>query len=194
MLDCQAAYRDIYQTHKPMSTSEEPRHELRGSNCFSVLDIRNCFHQFEIGPAARKFYRFLTPWGIYSYEGMIMGTFPASSEIQRRVRDTIKDCQNAIITKADILVHGKGKDHDTYLREDLTALPEKDLTLRKEKYAFGKPHVKWFGNIYTKDGMSLDPVKCKIIKEWPQPKSCNEVKSFLQTECTIQCKISWWKS
>ena len=40
---------------------------------------------------------------------------------------------------------------------------------------------KMVGNIYTKDGMSPDPEKCKIIKEWPLPKACNEVKSFLQT-------------
>ena len=31
------------------------------------------------------------------------------------------------------------------------------------------------------DGMSQDPDKCKIIKQWPQPKSSAEVKSFLQT-------------
>ena len=29
--------------------------------------------------------------------------------------------------------------------------------------------------------MSPDPEKCKIIQNWPQPTSCAEVKSFLQT-------------
>ena len=29
--------------------------------------------------------------------------------------------------------------------------------------------------------MSPDPDKCKIIKNWPEPTSCSEVKSFLQT-------------
>ena len=125
-------------------------------------------------------YTFRTSWGIYCYKRMVMGTSPASSEIQKRVRDTIKDCKNAINIKDDILVHGKGKDHDTYLGEVLTALQEKGLTLRKEKCEFGKPQIKWFGNIYTKDGMSPDPGKCKIIKGWPQTKSCNEVKSFMQ--------------
>ena len=112
---------------------------------------------------------------------MVMDTSPASCEIQKRVRGTIKDSKNAINIRDDILVHGRGKDHDTYLREVLTALQEKWLTLRKKKCAFGKLQIKSFGNIYTKYGMSPDPAKCKIIKEWPQPKSCNEVKSFLQT-------------
>ena len=46
---------------------------------------------------------------------------------------------------------------------------------------FGKPYIKWFGNIYSKDGMSPDPDRCKIIKQWHKPKSSAEVKSFLQT-------------
>ena len=54
MLDCQATNKDIYWTHEPMPTSEELRHELRSSDHFSVLDIRNCFHMFEIDPAARN--------------------------------------------------------------------------------------------------------------------------------------------
>ncbi len=29
--------------------------------------------------------------------------------------------------------------------------------------------------------MSPDPEKCSVIKNWPPPKSCSEVKSFLQT-------------
>ena len=114
-LDCQAANKDIYRTHEPMPTSEELRHELRGSNRFSVLDFRNCFHQFEIDPAARKFYTFRSPWGIYHYK-MVMGISPVSREIQKQVRDTTKDCKNAINIKDDILAHDKGKDHDTYLR------------------------------------------------------------------------------
>ena len=29
--------------------------------------------------------------------------------------------------------------------------------------------------------MSPDPEKCAVIKNWPAPESCKEVKSFLQT-------------
>ena len=42
-------------------------------------------------------------------------------------------------------------------------------------------YVKWFENVYSQDGLSPDPDKCKIIKQWPQPKSKAEVRSFLQT-------------
>ena len=63
----------------------------------------------------------------------------------------------------------------------LSVLQEKQLTLRPEKCKLGKPKVKWFGHIYSKDGMSPDPEKCKVIKDWPEPTTIADVKSFLQT-------------
>ena len=39
----------------------------------------------------------------------------------------------------------------------------------------------WFGHVYDKDGMSVDPAKVQIIKDWSRPKDKAGVKSFLQT-------------
>ena len=44
-----------------------------------------------------------------------------------------------------------------------------------------RTEIKCFGNIHSKEGMSPDPKKCDIIKYWPDPASCKEAKSFLQT-------------
>ena len=123
-IHCQAANKDIYRTHEPMPASEELRYELRGSDRFSALDIRD--------PAARKLYTFRMPWGIYCYERMVMGTSPASSEIQKQVK-------NSINIQDDILVHGKGKYYDTYLTEGLTALQENGLTLKEKNVHLGSP-------------------------------------------------------
>ena len=55
-LDCQAANKDIYQTHEPIPASDELQHKLASSNRFSILDIASCFHQFENEPEARKLF------------------------------------------------------------------------------------------------------------------------------------------
>jgi len=52
-----------HQKHEPIPTTDQLRHELKGSNRFSVIDITNCYHQFRIEPAARKLFTFRTPWG-----------------------------------------------------------------------------------------------------------------------------------
>ena len=41
--------------------------------------------------------------------------------------------------------------------------------------------VTWFGMIFSKQGMSPDPEKVQIIKDWPVPEDKAAVKSFLQT-------------
>jgi len=180
-LDCKNVNKFINATHEPIPTSEELRHKLKGCDRFSKVDMTNCFHQFEIEESARKLFAFRTPVGIFRFKRMVMGTSPASSEIQRKIRETIQTCNNAVHIKDDIIVYGVGKQHDTDLEQVLSTLQDKGLTLRPEKCELGKPEITWFGNVYSKHGMSPDPEKCRIIKQWPAPKSKEEVKSFLQT-------------
>ena len=97
------------------------------------------------------------------------------------MREAIAKCTKAINIKDDIIIHGKDEEHDRNLEETFKALQSRNLTLRLTKCFLGKPEVKWFGNIYSSKGMSPDPEKCMVIKNWPEPKSCAEVKSFLQT-------------
>ena len=61
----------------------------------------------------------------------------------------------------------------------MSRLKEYNITLRKEKCHFGKQEVKWFRNIYSKEGMSPDPEKVLALKKWDRPKDKTEVKSFL---------------
>ena len=35
------------------------------------------------------------------------------------------------------------------------------------------------GHIISKDGISMDPDKLKIIQEWPQPLNLHELRSFI---------------
>ena len=109
---------------------------------------------------------------------MVMGTSPESSEIQRCIRETISTCKNAISIKDDILIFGQGQDHDQHLKEILTILQDKGLTLCCEKCFLGQPEVRWFGNIYSKDEMSPNPEKCKVIREWPRTQSQADIKVF----------------
>ena len=180
-LDCADVNEVVYQTHEPIPTIDELRHEFKGSNCFTKLDMTNCYHQFEIAEEARKLYTFRTPKGLFRFKRMVPGTSPASSEIQKRVREMVKDCPNTQSIKDDIIIHTKRDDHEKALRKTLTTLQAHGITLRPKKCELGKTSVKWFGYVFCEDGMSPDPEKCSIIQQWPSPKSTKEVKSFLQT-------------
>ena len=53
------------------------------------------------------------------------------------------------------------------------------LKLNPEKCIFGKPQVKFYGNIVGKDGLKADPEKVEAIVNLPAPTNKTEISSFL---------------
>ena len=53
--------------------------------------------------------------------------------------------------------------------------------MHAEKCMFGQDQVKWYGNIYKKQSLCLDPDKVDLIKGWLTLKDKTVVKLFLQT-------------
>jgi transposase InsO family protein len=180
-LDCRPLNKYVYQTHEPIPTPDELRHKLRGSNKFSALDLTHSFHQFVLEKKARKLFTFRTPKGLMRYKRLTMGNSPASSEAHKRIKTVLQGCDGVVQIKDDIVVHGRGEEHDQRLRIALEKLQAAGLTLRREKCFLGKSEIKWFGMVFTEEGMATDPEKVAVIKNWPPPRTVSEVKSFLQT-------------
>ena len=167
--------------HFPIPTPEQLRHKFSGGDRFSVLDLKHAFHQFEIDEESRKLFVFTTPFGLYRYKRLVMGTPPASAECHSKLAKVLEGLEGVVQIKDDLVIYGKGRQHDERLRKVLQRCMDFGLTLRKEKCKLGQPEVLWFGFVFSKQGMSPDPSKVAIIKDWPAPKDKAEVKSFLQT-------------
>ena len=78
----------------------------------------------------------------------------------------------------------------------LKRLQEYNLTLRFEKCQFGVPEVIWFGNVFSKQGMSPDPQKTCDIKEWKAPGDKSDVKSFPSDSSFLSAVYAtrWWEN
>lgn len=171
----------VKTVHFPIPTSEELRHEFNGSDRYSVIDLNHCFHQFEMDEESHDLFVFITPQGLFRFKRLVMGTPPASGECHTRVKKILEGLKGTVQIKDDVVVHGVGQEHDERLRAVFQRFKEYGMTLRKEKCKLGKPEVLWFGNVFTKQGMSPDPAKVEAIKKWPAPENKAAVKSFLQT-------------
>ncbi|KAF8046827.1 hypothetical protein N665_3390s0001 [Sinapis alba] len=85
-----------------------------------------------------------------------------------------------IIFFDDILLYSKTKeDHETHLRAVLGRLSEQKLFPKLSKCSFWQKRIGFLGHIVSADGVSVDQEKIKCIREWPQPKSATEIRSFL---------------
>ena len=180
-IDTKKMNEHLIPTKIPIRTTEELRHQLEGSNWFTALDCRDSFFHFLLDKESQELFKFHGHDGIYRFLVLVMGTPPASGECHAAMSTILHGLKGVIVIKDDILVHGKGQEHDENLNTCLQRLYEYGIRLRREKCKMGQQAVVWFGHIYSKQGMLADPTKVEHIKAWTAPKTKAEVKSFLQT-------------
>ena len=171
----------VKNVHFPIPTPEQLRHQFLGSDRFTTVDMNHAFHQFKIDEESSKLFKFTTPFGLFKFRRLVMGTPPASGECHTKLAQITAGLMGVVQIKDDLVIHGKGKEHDTRLEVLLDRLVKFGLTLRPEKCRFGQQEVKWFGHVFSAQGMSPDPEKIKTITNWPEPENKEAVKSFLQT-------------
>ena len=79
----------------------------------------------------------------------------------------------------DILIYSQSKEeHLEHLQHVFLTFREVKLYVNLKKCSFMKPHVIFLGFIVSKHGISADPEKVRVIKEWLEPKSITETRSF----------------
>ena len=83
------------------------------TNFGDAIDSQSLISQIAI--ITLRLFAFCTPWGIYRFKRMVQGATPPGSETQKKIRETIKSCKNSLNIKDDILVYGKGLEHDYHL-------------------------------------------------------------------------------
>lgn len=85
-----------------------------------------------------------------------------------------------VIYMDDMLVFSKDKDtHRERVRRILQRLRDNDLFLKAEKCVFDTQEVEFLGLIVKPGELHMDPVKLDGIRNWPQPTTVKQVRSFL---------------
>ena len=179
-LDLRQINKDIVMSHHPIPTPEDLRHEFRHSDTFSSLDANHMFFQWQVKEDKRKIFTFRTPWGLYRFKRLASGVNLASAECNNNLRALLTGLEGIVQIQDDIVVHGLGKQHDERLAMVLDRLDKEGFTLRRDKCVFGQPEIAWFGKVYDRTGVSIDPNKTRLIQEMPPPTTKEETVSFLQ--------------
>lgn len=81
----------------------------------------------------------------------------------------------------DILIFSRNmKEHRETVREVLTRLRHHGLYLKLSKCQFEQTEVEFLGLVIYNGQAKMDPVKTKVIDEWPEPWNLQEMRSFMQ--------------
>lgn len=154
--------------------------DLDGTMLFSALYLTHGYHQLELDEESRFITTFYTHVGLWRYKRLFFGVNSAAEVFQNAIRQTLTGLDGAINVSDDILVWGKSaEEQDRRLNAVLSKLNHVNITLNEAKCRFRQTEIKFYGFIFSREGIQADPEKIVAVISLNTPKSCDAVRSFL---------------
>ena len=166
----------------PLPRVDDSLDTLTGSRWFSTLDLRSGYWQVEVTPEHRSKTAFSTQEGLFEFNVMPFGLCNAPATFQRLMDSVLAGLQwsACLVYIDDIIIMGKSfDDHMSNLRTVFERLRQAGLKLHPGKCQFLQQKVYFLGHVVSADGLSPDPNKISKVKEWPTPRTVQEVQQFL---------------
>ncbi|XP_033099920.1 uncharacterized protein K02A2.6-like [Anneissia japonica] len=179
-VDMRQPNKAIIRERHPSPTIDDIIAKVNGSTKFSKIDLKSGYHQLPLAEESRYITIFSTHNGLWRYKRLNFGICSASEKFQHIVSEVISDIEGAINISDDIFIFGLNTEiHDKYLHEVLTRLNSNGLTANLAKCEFNKERMEFFGLIFSKHGVEVDPKKVKAVTDMNEPSNVTEIQSFL---------------
>uniref|UniRef100_A0A0K0FNY6 Reverse transcriptase domain-containing protein n=1 Tax=Strongyloides venezuelensis TaxID=75913 RepID=A0A0K0FNY6_STRVS len=147
---------------------------------WTVVDVRDAFHSFEIAPDSQKYVSISTPFGHYQYTRMAFGLKVAPIVFQKFMNNLLSPVKAASAWQDDILiVNDNYKDHLRDVDAVLTLMENIGLKLKLTKCSFNKNEVPYLGYILSNKGKRLDPNRYKDLLNMKAPVNQLQLHSFI---------------
>jgi hypothetical protein len=170
----------IMRTKHPPVTVSDIRHKLAGSTAFSKIDLKKGYYQLKLAKKSRTFTTFATHMGLFRYKRLNMGISCSGEIFQHEISRILRGIPNQINISDDILIFTKPEeDHNAVVKQVFKKLDEHGLTVNEEKCQINTKELKFFGMVFSKDGIAPDPEKVAAIRNARHPQSAEELRSFL---------------
>jgi hypothetical protein len=149
---------------------------------WSKLDMTNSFFQTRVHPDDVHLTAVTTPFGLYEWLAMPMGLRNSPPIHQRRVSAALRGLIGKVchIYLDDIIIWSDNiADHTDHIRMVMDALRKAKLYCNPAKCQFYLLEVDFLGHHISTRGVEANSSKVSRILDWPVPKSCTDVRSFL---------------
>src|SRR5271156_1605560 len=177
----------------PLPLISEIMDKLKDAKYFTKLDVRWGYNNVRIKKGDEWKAAFKTNKGLFEPTVMFFGMCNSPATFQAMMDDifmTMIDGRLVIVYMDDILIFADTKEElERITRMVLEKLREHDLFLKAKKCEFCKTKIEYLGMIVEEGQISMDPVKLGGIKNWPNPTTVKEVRSFLGFGNFYRCFI-----
>ena len=172
----------LKREHYPSRTTEEVNHKFVNAKFFTKLDAKNGYWNVKLDEESSCLTTFNTPFGRYRFLRLPFGLKVSQDIFQCLMDDAYQNCRGAVNIADDVEVYGRDeKDYDRNLHEAVEKTRKSGIKLndRPEKCQVKKESVKFYGNMYTTEGIKPDPNKVSAIKAIQPPNNKAELHTFL---------------
>lgn len=166
----------------PLPRIDELFDRLQGAKYFSKLDLLSGYWQIRNAQEDIHKTAFRTRYGSYEWLVLPMGLTNAPATFMRLMNDIFRPYLDkfVVVFLDDILIYSRTlAEHRQHVRMVLDTLRKHQLYAKERKCEFFKDHVEFLGHRIDRDGVHMMSDKVKAIRDWPTPKSADEVRCFL---------------
>ena len=124
----------------------------------------------------------LTSAGQFQFKVLCFGLTNAPATFQRVMNRIFQPHigKFVLVYLDDILVMSRtAAEHEQHLRTVLQILRENQLSAKLSKCEFNRPQLHFLGHVVGRDGISVDPDKIAVIRDWPVPTNLKQLQAFL---------------
>ena len=164
-----------------MSTLDEILEKVGDSRCLSKLDLSKGFYQIGVAPSSVDKTAFISPFGKFAFQRMPFGLKNAPAIFQRTMEEVLRGCYHCAAPYIDdiLVFSANGIDHVGHLREVLSALNQRGLTVKLEKCEFGKTKLEYLGHLIGDGQLAVPRHRAAAMETFILPKTRKQLRSFL---------------
>ena len=164
----------------PMPKIEDMHSALRGCTVFSVLDLKQAYHQIPVSTNSQKYLIINTYMGLFAFKRFPNGIHSGPAIFQRIMDGLLADIPKAVSRLDGILIAGTyHQDHLNTLAKVFKRLLQYGFKLNKVKCKFLQPSVVYLGHLIDSAGLHPTIDKLAAVRDAPAPKDAVALKSFL---------------
>lgn len=164
----------------PLPVIEDCLSRLSGRSVFSLLDLKDSFHQISVHQDSTKYFLFALPDGQYEYKKLLFGFSEASAEFQKRLIQILIREDKVIIYIDDVLIPSDTVEQNLkVLKEVLIILKKYRFVLNYEKCQFLRTQIEFLGYVDSSSGITLSARHTEAVNQFKQPTSVVETQRFL---------------
>jgi len=167
----------------PFPLVEDCLSRLGNKSVFSLLDLKDGFHQIKLHPDYTKYFAFATPDGQFEYTRLPFGFSESPAEFQKRLIQILQPFireDKVLVYIDDILIPSKTVEENlSVLEQVLLELKKYRFELNFSKCQFLRTRIEYLEYKISPEGITLTDRHVEAVRNFPMPNKTVHVQRFL---------------